>query len=353
MTALRHRWDDPLFQTAIRPVAWRPDGAQLAGGGDDGAVYVWSAEDGALLHHLPGHHSMITSVSWSPSGTRLASGSGSREGGELFVWDVQRGEACASLCEPPGIVSAVAWGASEDVLVSGGSNGNLRWWDVQSGGCVRVRQAHQGTVQSLRRSPDGTKLASCGDDGAIMLWDLASGEYLQRLRRDRPYERMDITDLTGITAAQRASLLALGAVERPLDRASALATTPIPLLPISRRAASSRWPAACRPSRPRSSAAAPNWPRIARLLADPACRLLTLLGPGGIGKTRLALAVAASAHRRVRRWCRVRRARLGQHAEPDRLRDRRERSALVRWAARPDRPPARRSARAAHAARAR
>src|SRR5258706_385269 len=31
---------------------------------------------------------------------------------------------------------------------------------------------------------------------------------------------------------------------------------------------------------------------IARLLADPACRLLTLVGAGGIGKTRLAIEAA-------------------------------------------------------------
>jgi len=293
MTAPGHRWDDPVFQTAIRPVAWRPDGAQLAGGGDDGAVYVWGAEDGALLYRLPGHHSMITSVSWSPSGTRLASGSGSREGGELFIWDVQSGERVRPFAEPPGIVSAVAWGASEDVLVSGGSNGNLRWWDMQSGGCVRVRQAHQGTVQALRRSPDGTKLASCGDDGAIMLWDLASGEYLQTLRRDRPYERLDITDLTGITAAQRASLLALGAVERPLDRAPPLATTPHSTVADQPTDGDQKVASSLLSQSTSFIGRSAELAAIARRLADPQCRLLTLLGPGGIGKTRLALAVVA------------------------------------------------------------
>jgi WD40 repeat protein len=98
-------------------------------------------------------------------------------------------------------------------LLSGGSDGMLRWWDLRHGECVRVRKAHQGAVQSLKRSPDGQRLVSCGDDGAIQVWDLESGELRRTLRRDRPYERLDISGVQGLTDAQRASLRALGAVE--------------------------------------------------------------------------------------------------------------------------------------------
>ena len=111
------------------------------------------------------------------------------------------------------MVSALIWVPGGEVVVSGGSDGRLRWWDLQRGECVRAREAHQGTVQALKVSPDGSLLASCGDDGTIRLWDLESDEPLQTLRRDRLYERLTITGIQGLTEAQQASLRALGAVE--------------------------------------------------------------------------------------------------------------------------------------------
>ncbi len=93
------------------------------------------------------------------------------------------------------MASAVTWSQKKEQLISGGSDGRLRWWQLRSGECVRVQQAHQGTVQTLKVSPDGRVLASCGDEGAIGLWDLHSGELLRTLRRDRPNERLNITGI--------------------------------------------------------------------------------------------------------------------------------------------------------------
>jgi WD40 repeat protein/transcriptional regulator with XRE-family HTH domain len=206
-------WVGRAHVTWIRRVAWSPDGTRLVGGGDDGHVYVWDASGGTLHQRLAGHQGRVTSVAWSPDGSRLASGGGSRDGGELVVWDAHSGERVRALAGHPGVVSALSWAPSGELVLSGGSDGRLRWWEVQSGQCVRVREAHRGTVQSLKVSPDGSRLASCGDDGAIVLWDLYSGEQFQTLRRDRPYERLNITGIRGLSDAQKASLHALGAFE--------------------------------------------------------------------------------------------------------------------------------------------
>ena len=156
---------------------------------------------------------LICRVAWSPDGRQLASGGGGRGSGELFIWDVHSGELPQSWDEPNAIVEALAWSPAGEMVLSGSSDGMLCWWDPSSGKRVRARTGHQGAIQSLSVSPEGKRVASCGDDNAIQVWDVQSGEYLQTLRRDRPYERLNITGIKCLSDAQKASLCALGAFE--------------------------------------------------------------------------------------------------------------------------------------------
>jgi WD40 repeat protein len=73
---------------------------------------------------------------------------------------------------------------------------------------------HTGGVYSVALSCDGGVLVSGGFDGIVGVWDTSRGTGVHSLRSPRRYERMDITGLSGITAAQRTAMQALGAVDR-------------------------------------------------------------------------------------------------------------------------------------------
>ena len=70
-------------------VSWSPDGTRLATGSGDGTAKVWDAAGGRELLTLKGHAGPVFSVSWSPDGTRLATGS---EDGTAKVWDAAGGQ---------------------------------------------------------------------------------------------------------------------------------------------------------------------------------------------------------------------------------------------------------------------
>ncbi len=220
MTARSRRWVGRAHMTIVWCVAWSPDGSRLASCGDDGTICLWRATDGIMLQTLQEHSAKVTTVAWSPDGTWLASGGGGRSSGELFLWNTGNGKRVRTFEGQPNAVSAVVWNTLGDQLVSGDSEGKLRWWEAHSGKCLAMRQAHQGTIHALKISPDGRLLASCGEDGAINIWGPDSGELLRTLRRDRPYERLDISGVKGLTDAQRATLRALGAIEGSLGNSA-------------------------------------------------------------------------------------------------------------------------------------
>lgn len=95
-----------------------------------------------------------------------------------------------------------------------GSGNTIKLWDTKTFQCINTLQGHDNWVASVVFNSDGHMLASGSFDGTIKLWDVQSGGCLKTLKPDRPYERMNITGVTGLTEAQKDNLKALGAVER-------------------------------------------------------------------------------------------------------------------------------------------
>jgi WD40 repeat protein len=134
------------------------------------------------------------------------------------LWSSAAGELLATLHGHIGAVYGVVVSEEGRLLASGGADGTVRLWsfdEPRSGQPMLTLQAHSGELESLAIDAAQRVLASCGQDGLVRLWDAASGACLRTLRGDRHYQRLEISGLTGVTEAQRAALLALGAFEAP------------------------------------------------------------------------------------------------------------------------------------------
>ena len=158
-----------LYGGTVYSVSFSPDGTTLASG-SDGTVRLWEVASGRETAVLEARGT-INSVSFSPDGTTLASGSGD---GRVRLWEVASGRETAVL-EARGTVNSVSFSPDGTTLASGGRNGNgtVRLWEVASGRETAVLRGHGiWSVYSVSFSPDGTTLASGSGDGTILLWDM-------------------------------------------------------------------------------------------------------------------------------------------------------------------------------------
>ena len=154
--------------TGRASVSWSPDGTRLATGSGDGTAKVWDAAGGRELLTLKGHTGPVWSVSWSPDGRRLATGS---RDGTAKVWDAAGGRELLTLKGHTGAVNSVSWSPDGTRLATGSWDGTAKVWDAASGRELLTLKGHTSGVNSVSWSPDGTRLATGSEDGTAKVWD--------------------------------------------------------------------------------------------------------------------------------------------------------------------------------------
>jgi WD40 repeat protein len=169
---LLHTLDDP---NGVEQVAWSPDGAFLASRTSDGAFRVWDAANGQVLHTWEREADCAAvHLTWLPDGGRLGVGCRYMDGdGKVTVWDIATRRAVRVLDHTTG-VHRMVWSPDGALLASGCLDGVVRVWDGRSGEELYALRDLSGQVGSVAWSSDGARLAWSGPEGRIQMWDFAA-----------------------------------------------------------------------------------------------------------------------------------------------------------------------------------
>ena len=113
----------------------------------------------------------MSSVSFSPDGTRIVSGSGDKT---VRVWDALSGQCVLGPLEGhTDWVRSVSFSPDGTRIVSGSYDKTVRVWDASSGECVLgPLEGHASYVWSVSFSPDGSRIVSGSRDKTVRVWDV-------------------------------------------------------------------------------------------------------------------------------------------------------------------------------------
>ena len=164
--------------SGVNSVSFSPDGSTLASGSGDNTVRLWDAETGEHIRTFTGHTSGVYSVAFSLDGRTLATGSGDNT---VRLWDAETGEHIRTFTGHTSGVNSVSFSPDGSTLATGSGDNTVRLWDAETGEHIRTFTGHTSGVNSVSFSPDGRTLATGSWDTTIRLWDAETGTLLSTL----------------------------------------------------------------------------------------------------------------------------------------------------------------------------
>ncbi|KAM3077457.1 hypothetical protein ACMFMG_006800 [Clarireedia jacksonii] len=161
-------------------ISWRPGATvegsgvegnevNLASGGAEGKVHLWSLEQDMPVSTLQGHNQRVCRVEFHPSGKYVASAS---EDTTWRLWDISTTTELLLQEGHSRGVFALAFNTDGSLLASAGMDSIGRIWDLRTGRTVMILDGHIRPIYALDWSIDGHRVLSGSGDGWVKCWDV-------------------------------------------------------------------------------------------------------------------------------------------------------------------------------------
>jgi WD40 repeat protein len=186
----------PCSCSDMRTIAFSPDGSQLAGGGRDGRVMLWTLPRGGLTvtdgssssgqeRLLGRHRRAVHAAAYSHDGQWLATAG---DGDVIRIWDVRTGKERLWIPKA-GKTRALAF-CGPNYVAAGGTDNRIGIWDLNRVEALwqqkKLRETvplepdvqligHQGSVTSIVYDARTSTMISGSYDTTIRVWNLKLG----------------------------------------------------------------------------------------------------------------------------------------------------------------------------------
>ncbi len=172
----KHLLQDSEQHDEVSALAWSPNGCFITLGLKNGKILMRNANNRTNILTFAGHSGSVNTLSWSPDGRLLASGSEDKTVQIWQVWQTITGQRFRTYTSHSGPVNTLSWSPDGRLIASGSQDKTVQIWETNTGLCLRTYTGHSGPVYALSWSPDGHLLTSRSEDETVQVWQTITGQ---------------------------------------------------------------------------------------------------------------------------------------------------------------------------------
>lgn len=154
---------------------WSPDEKQLASGGNDNKLNIWSMHGQSTepVHQFADHMAAVKAISWSPHQHGLMASGGGTADRHIRFWNTLTGTALQRI-DTGSQVCNLTWSRDVNEIVSthGYSLNQVIVWKYPSMTKVATLTGHTFRVLYLALSPDGESVVTGAGDETLRFWNV-------------------------------------------------------------------------------------------------------------------------------------------------------------------------------------